>query len=87
MMSADKETRAEYLARVQQQNDIISGQTTSYKEGLREGEAKGLKKGKEIGKKQSALEIAKNLLALHLSLKEIAQIVRLPLAELEELKR
>ena len=37
-MSANAETRAEYRARLREQNDIIAGQSVKYKEGLAAGE-------------------------------------------------
>ena len=52
-MSADPETRAVYDARVKELNDIYSGMTTKYNEGLEagrtEGEKIGIEKGEKIG--------------------------------------
>ena len=78
MMSSDAKTLAEYLSRLKQENDIINGQMVKYNEGLMKGE--------EIGRKQNALDTAKNLLMMGLSLERIAQAVGLPLAEIEGLR-
>ena len=82
MMSSDAKTLAEYLSRLKQENDIINGQMVKYNEGLMKGE----EIGKEIGRKQNALDTAKNLLVMGLSLERIAQAVGLPLAEIEGLR-
>ena len=82
MMSSDTKTLAEYLSRLKQENDIINGQMVKYNEGLMTGE----EIGKEIGRKQNALDTAKNLLVMGLSLERIAQAVGLPLAEIEGLR-
>jgi len=82
MMSSDAKTLAEYLSRLKQENDIINGQMVKYNEGL----VKGEEIGKEIGRKQNALEIARNLLNRNLAIGEVSQIVGLPLAEIEGLR-
>ncbi len=96
-MSTNAETRAAYNARLREMNDIIVRQTVEYKEGLTAGkrqgeeigEAGGLLKGEGIGRKlgrrDSALETAKNFLSMGLSIDQVARGTGLSLAEVEEL--
>ena len=61
-LSSDPEPRAVYDARVRDLNDIDSGQTTRYKEGLAEGiekgRAEGIKKGRAEERAKAEKELA-----------------------------
>ena len=76
-MSANAETRAEYRARLREQNDIIAGQSVKYKEGLAAGE--------EIGRHDNALETARNFLSMGLTVDQVARGTGLSQAEVEGL--
>jgi predicted transposase/invertase (TIGR01784 family) len=97
-MSADPETRAVYDARVKELNDIYSGMTTKYKEGLEagrtegekigieKGEKIGIEKGKAEGEKKAKIETAKNLIKIGLSVEQISLATGLSIEEIEALK-
>ena len=55
------------------------------KEGLVEGEKKGLEKGKQEGEKQKAIQIAKSMLAKNYTADEIAEITGLSIEEIKQL--
>jgi predicted transposase/invertase (TIGR01784 family) len=50
-----------------------------------EGRAEGIAEGKEEGKLEGKAEVAKNLLALGMSVQEVAKLTGLPVTELEKL--
>ena len=99
-MSSDPETRAVYDARVRELNDIYSGQTTRYKEGLEEGEKIGIEKGRAEERAKAEKELAeqkakaeaketstvKNLLKLGLSVEQIASATGLTASEIDAIK-
>ena len=85
-MSSDPETRAVYDARVRELNDIYSGQTTRYKEGLAEGIEKGRAEGIEKGRAEEKIAMTKSLLGMHLPIDQIAQVTGLSIAEIQALK-
>lgn len=68
-MSADPVTRAEYDARVREMNRIYASQTVKYKEGVRD----------------KAIETAKNLLSMGLSMEQISQATGLSVSDIEAL--
>ncbi len=59
-LSMDKEARAIYEARQKAQMDMISSISKARRDGIEEGELKGINKGKEIGKKEG-INIGKEL--------------------------
>ena len=61
------------------------GHAAGLSEGRSEGEAIGLKKGRSEGAAQKQREIAKNLKALNLTKKQIAEATGLSTAEIEKL--
>ena len=65
-MSSDPEIRAEYKARIREMNRIRAGQTVKYKEGL----AKGAN--------EKAIEVAKKMLSMGLSVEQISEATGLP---------
>ena len=100
-MSSDPETRAVYDARVRELNDIYSGQTTRYKEGLEEGEKIGIEKGRAEGiekgraeerakaeaeKHAEKTEMAKKLLDIGLTASQVSETTGLPIEEIAALK-
>ncbi len=93
-MSSDPETRAVYDARVKELNDIYSGMTTKYKEGLEagrtegraEGRIEGEKAGIEKGAKEAKIETARNFLKLGLTVEQVAEGTGLSIAEIESIK-
>ena len=96
-MSSDPETRAVYDARVRELNDIYSGQTTRYKEGLAEGiekgRAEGIEKGRaeerakaEAEKHAEKTEMAKKLLDIGLTASQVSETTGLPIEEIAALK-
>ena len=97
-MSSDPETRAVYDARVRELNDIYSGQTTRYKEGLEEGEKIGIEKGRaegiekgraegiEKGRAEEKIAMAENFLTMGLSIEMVAQGTGLPIEDIAALK-
>lgn len=70
VLSMDKATRAEYEARIKELNDFYAGKTTSYKEGM------------EKGAHEKAIETAKRLLKMGLSMEQIAQATDLSIKEI-----
>ena len=52
---------------------------------FQEGEAFGIEKGISEGAEQKAIETAKKLLSMNLSLEQIAQATSLPLEKIQEL--
>ena len=99
-MSSDPETRAVYDARVRELNDIYSGQTTRYKEGLAEGIEKGRaeerakaerelaeqKAKAEAEKHAEKIEMAKKLLDIGLTASQVSETTGLPIEEIAALK-
>ena len=82
-MSSDPETRAVYDARVRELNDIYSGQTTRYKEGLEEGIEQG--RAEERAKAHAEkIEMARKLLDMGLSGEQIASATGLSVSDLEK---
>ena len=92
-LSSDPETRAVYDARVRELNDIYSGQTTRYKEGLEEGEKIGIEKGRaeerakaEAEKHAEKIEMARKMLADGVPVDVISKYSDLSAAEIEAIK-
>ncbi|MCR5225181.1 MAG: hypothetical protein K6C34_03805 [Alphaproteobacteria bacterium] len=77
VMSSDPMTRAEYLARQRELNDIRSGMSVKYEEGI--------EKGKAEGAQQKAIETAKKMLNDGLSADLVAKYSGLSIAEIEGL--
>ena len=91
-MSSDPETRAVYDARVRELNDIYSGQTTRYKEGLEEGEKIGIEKGRaeerakaEQEKYAEKIETAKKMLSKGLGVSDVCEFTGLSIKEIQSL--
>jgi len=69
------------------QRDIMqTAQRVAKEEGLQEGIEKGKLEGKIEGEKQKAIEIAKNLMKLNLSLSDISKATGLSIDEIEKIK-
>ena len=92
-MSSDPETRAVYDARLRELNDIYSGQTTRYKEGLAEGiekgRAEGIEKGRaeerakaEAEKHAEKIKMAKKLLDIGLTASQVSETTGLSIEEI-----
>lgn len=77
-MSADPVTRAEYDARIKEQNDIYAGQSVKYKEGLAKGE--------EIGRTAEKTEMVKKMIATGLGIDFITEITGLTCEEVKQLE-
>ena len=78
IMSADEVTRAEYNARLKQLNDFRAGQTEKYRQGLEEGIA--------TGAYNKALEMAKNLSSMGLSIEQISKATGLSVEEIQAMR-
>ncbi len=76
-MSADKETRAEYDARIKELNRIHAALSVKYDEGKAEGE--------KIGEEKKAIEVVKNLLKMGLTIEQVAQGTGLSIEEVRKL--
>ncbi|MCR5225510.1 MAG: Rpn family recombination-promoting nuclease/putative transposase [Alphaproteobacteria bacterium] len=83
VMSSDPITRAEYLARQRELNDIRSGMSVKYEEGIEKGKAEGEK----IGEHKKAIETAKKMLNDGLSADLVAKYSGLSIADIEGLKK
>ena len=74
---------------VAREQGLAQGRSEGEAVGLKKGEAVGLKKGEAVGFKKGATqekrEIAKNLKALNLTKKQIAEATGLSAAEIEKL--
>ena len=82
-----REARLKY--QLQYNTEISVAREQGLAQGLKKGEAAGLKKGEAVGLKKGAAqekrEIAKNLKALNLTKKQIAEATGLSAAEIEKL--
>ena len=81
-ISSDKKTRATYNAR----KDAIIDFNSSIVTAENKGRAEGLVEGEKIGGDKKAIEVAKNLLLMGLSIEQISQGTGLPIKEIEKLK-
>ena len=81
--------RQEYYAHLDAlatQNDTIENyKSEGRKEGLAEGEAIGIEKGRTEGERQKALEIAKNMKSLGLPTETIIQVTGLSKEEIDNM--
>ena len=62
------------------------GMKEGKEQGMKEGKEQGIKEGKEQGMKEGKIEIAKNLLSIHLPLEQISNATGLPIDEIKKLK-
>ena len=65
--------------------DIAVQREEAYEEGLSKGISQGIRQGISQGAEQKAIETAKNLLNMGLTLEQAAQGTGLPLEEVEKL--
>ena len=98
-MSSDPETRAVYDARVRELNDIYSGQTTRYNEGLAEGIEQGraeerAKAEQELAEERAKaeqekyaekIETAKKMLSKGLGVSDVCEFTGLSIKEIQSL--
>lgn len=77
-ISQDERERAVFRSRKMYRTDEQSNLATA--------RDKGIKEGKEIGRKDSQIEIARNLLKMNLSIQQIAAATGLPYEEIERLR-
>lgn len=88
-LSHDSQTRADYVYRMKEINDVINAKSESYADGkeagLKEGKEAGLKEGEEIGVKKGAQEAALNALSLGLSIDMASKISGLTEEEIRRL--
>ncbi len=80
MSEQQKKVYEEYLAYLGQELGILENARA-------EGEAKGLKKGIDLGRKERDLEVAKNLFALGMDLEIVMKATGLSLEELQKLQQ
>lgn len=66
------------------QEGLKEGREEGLKEGLKEGREEGLKVGREEGLKEGKVSVAKNLLSMGLSLKQVAEATGLSEKEIQE---
>ena len=74
------------IAEYSYETDIKVQRREAYREGLAEGIEQGIEKGIEQGAEQKAIETAKKLISMGLSLEQVAQGTELPLEKVIKLK-
>ena len=74
------------IAEYSYETDIKVQRREAYREGLAEGIEQGIQQGIEQGAEQKAIETAKKLISMGLSLEQVAQGTELPLEKVIQLK-
>ncbi len=77
--------RMEYKDSLKYYRDLHNSLNYTREEGFEKGEEKVIIKGIEQGEKQKAVEIAKNLLSIRLSIEEISTITGLSVKEIQQI--
>ena len=85
-LSNDEAIRHEAQQREMYLQNEMAINEERYEQGIKEGIEKGIKEGKEQGIKEGKIEIAKNLLSIHLPLEQISNATGLSIDEIKELQ-
>ena len=75
------------IAEYSYETDIKVQRREAYREGLAEGISQGIEQGIEQGAEQIAIETAKRLISMGLSLEQVSAGTDLPLETVEKLKQ
>ena len=75
------------IAEYSYETDIKVQRREAYREGLAEGIEQGIEKGIEQGAEQKAIETAKKLISMGLSLEQVAEGTELSLEKVQELAK
>ena len=75
------------IAEYSYETDIKVQRREAYREGLAEGIEQGISQGIEQGAEQKAIETAKRLISMGLSLEQVSAGTDLPLETVEKLKQ
>ena len=82
----DEKKLEQYISAMIKDEDIQSIAAAYKEEGLQEGFEKGMKKGMEKGMEKGKIDTARKLLGRGMTVEDVADIVELPLADVEKLK-
>ena len=85
-LSNDEAIRHEAQQREMYLQNEMAINEERYEQGMKEGKEQGIKEGKEQGIKEGKIEIAKNLLSIHLPLEQISNATGLSIDEIKELQ-
>ena len=93
-VSADEEVREIYELRRKTEEGLVSeiavktaaAKKEGREEGEKIGEARGIEKGEKIGENKKAIEVARNLLKMGLTVEQVAQGTGLSIEEIKKLK-
>jgi predicted transposase/invertase (TIGR01784 family) len=86
LASADKETRTAYRKWEYEKALHIMELQMQWAEGKEEGKAEGREEGKAEGKAEDKIEVAKNALAMGLSVEQIEKLTGMSREEIEQLR-
>ena len=80
--------RKEYQSmNIHDQDTFLRGKNEGYEAGIQQGMQQGIQQGMQQGMQQKAIETAKNMLEMKLTLKQIFQATGLPLETIENLTK